>query len=83
MRKVHDAQPHPSPIERLGRQPTSADDVVVMVADVLYDYLPSDSGIEPKEAINRLLEIIESPIAIEIYEHEMTRRQPRDADKWH
>ncbi|MDB5540576.1 MAG: hypothetical protein JWQ89_2303 [Devosia sp.] len=83
MRKAPDAQPHPSPVERLGRLPASADDVVVMLSDVLYDYLPPDSGILPKEVIDRLLEIIESPIAVEIYEREMARRQPRDADTWH
>jgi hypothetical protein len=68
---------------KLGRQPASADDVVVMVSDVLYDCLPPDSGISREETINRLLEIIESPLALEIYEQEMQRRNPLDADRWH
>lgn len=68
---------------KLGRQPVSADDVVVMISDVLYDYLPPDSGISREETIDRLLEIVESPLALEIYEQEMQRRNPRDVDRWH
>ena len=68
---------------KLGRHPVSADDIVVMISDALYEYLPPDSGISRQETINRLLEIIESPLAIEIYEQEMQRRNPRDADSWH
>ncbi|WP_156342814.1 hypothetical protein [Devosia sp. A16] len=68
---------------KLGRQPVSADDIVVMVSDVLYDYLSSDSGMSREETITRLLEIIESPLALEIYEQEMQRRNPRDVDRWH
>lgn len=76
--------PHLSEAEaRLGRQPVSADDIVVMISDVLYEYVPPDSGINREETINRLLEIIESPLALEIYEQEMQRRNPRDVDRWH
>jgi len=67
----------------LGRQPTTADDVVVMLSDVLYGYLPPDSDLSPQEVISALLAIIETPLALEIYEREMERRQPRDADRWH
>jgi len=69
--------------EKLGHDPVSADDIVVMVSDVLYDYLPSDSGISAQKALGRLIEIIESPMALEVYENEMQRRNPRDADRWH
>lgn len=76
--------PHLSEAEaRLGRQPVSADDIVVMVSDVLYDYLQFGSGVSEQEALNRLREIIESPLALEIYEQEMQRRNPRDVDRWH
>jgi hypothetical protein len=68
---------------KLGRQPVSAEDIVVMVSDVLYEYLPPDSGISQREALSRLLEIVESPLGIEIYEQEMQRRNPRDVDRWH
>ena len=68
---------------KLGRQPLSAEDIVVMVSDVLYEYLPPDSGISQREALSRLLEIVESPLGIEIYEQEMQRRNPRDVDRWH
>ena len=68
---------------RLGRQPVNADDIVVMMSDVLYDYLPPDSGITAQDAISRVLAILETPLAVEIYEREMERRQPRDADRWH
>jgi hypothetical protein len=69
--------------QRLGREPVSADDIVVMVTDVLYEYLPNDSGISAKDVISELLGIVESPIGIEIYEREMERRHPRDANRWH
>jgi len=69
--------------QRLGRPPVSADDIVVMVSDVLYDYLPQGGGTGRDEAILRLREIIESPLALEIYEQEMQRRNPRDVDRWH
>lgn len=68
---------------KLGRQPISADDIVVMVSDALYEHLAADSGISKKQTIGRLLAIIESPLAIEIYEQEMQRRNPRDVDRWH
>jgi hypothetical protein len=68
---------------KLGRQPVSAEDIVVMVSDVLYEYLPPDSGISQREALSRLLEIVESPLGIEIYEQEMQRRNQRDVDRWH
>jgi hypothetical protein len=64
--------------EKLGHEPASADDIVVMVSDVLYD-----AEISTREALERLLAIIESPMALEIYENEMQRRNPRDADRWH
>ncbi len=68
---------------RLVRQPVNADDIVVMVSDVIYGYLPPDSGVSPQEAISRLLAILETPLALEIYEREMERRHPRDASRWH
>ncbi|HEV2517163.1 MAG TPA: hypothetical protein VGV07_18055 [Devosia sp.] len=70
-------------VQRLGREPTSADDIVVMISDVLCDYLSPDSGVSSREAIGRLLAIIETPLALEIYEREMERRHPRDVDRWH
>jgi hypothetical protein len=68
---------------RLGHPVLSADDAVVMISDVLYDHLPPDSGISREETINRLLEIIESPLALEIYEQEKQRCHPRDVERWH
>jgi hypothetical protein len=29
-----------------------------------------------------LLEVVESPLAVEVYAREMERRQPRDAARW-
>lgn len=78
LRRAAEAAEH-----RLGRQPVTADDIVVMISDALYEYLPPDSGIAAEEAIGSLLAIIETPLALEIYEREMERRQPRDADRWH
>lgn len=69
--------------QRLGRNPTSADDIVVMISDLLYDSMPADSEISRHELVNRMLEIVESPIGMQIYENEMARRNPRDVDKWH
>ena len=112
--------------------PPDATDIVVQVTDILYEYLPPDSGIEsevavqrvqevvhsdagtaawvaaathandaspedivarlaevldapapdPRELISRLLEGVETPLAIEIYDMEMERRQPRDVGRW-
>jgi len=42
--------------------PVSAEDIVVMIVDILYEYLPPGSGIEPKEAVSRVLEVIKSPL---------------------
>jgi hypothetical protein len=110
------------------------DDIVVQATDILFEYLPHDSGIAPelavirvkalldspagaqaylidalepaemtnaavvvvrlaqvldagapdaKEMVSRLLEVVESPLAVEVYDREMERRRPRDADRWH
>jgi len=56
----------------------TARDVVVQIADVLDAPAPS-----PQELISRLLAVVESPLAIEVYDREMERRKPRDADRWH
>jgi hypothetical protein len=61
----------------------SAKDFVVMIASILYQHLPPDSGMEPKEAVSRVLGVIETPLAVEIYDQEMQGRQPRGADRWH
>ncbi len=113
--------------------PPDASDIVVQVTDILFEYLPPDSGIspelavqrvqevmnseagmaayvqasqqaneaspedvvlqladvldapapDPRELISRLLEVVESPLALEVYDQEMERRQPRDAGRWH
>lgn len=68
--------------ERLGHEPVSPDDIVVMISDVLYEQLRGGE-ISLQEAINRVFEILESPLALEIYQNEMQRRNPRDADSWH
>ena len=113
---------------------TEPDDIVVQATDILFEYLPPDSGITPelavirvkalldspagaqahltdllepaemtnaadvvvrlaqvldagapdaKEMVSRLLEVVESPLAVEVYDREMERRRPRDADRWH
>jgi hypothetical protein len=67
----------------IDRQPTSADDIVTMIADVLYEYLPPESGVSPREALSRVLAIIETPLALEVVERELERRHPRDASRWH
>ena len=113
--------------------PPDASDIVVQVTDILYEYLPPDSGVapevavariqevmnsdtamdayvraamhanqasahdivaeiadvldgpapDPRELISRLLEVVDSPLALEVYDQEMERRQPRDAERWH
>lgn len=70
-------------LQRLGRNPTSADDIVVMITDLVYDALPPDSDISRHELLSRMLEVVESPLGMQIYENEMARRNPREADKWH
>lgn len=56
----------------------SADDVVAQIADVL-----DAPAMDPRELISRLLEVVDAPLALEVYDREMERRQPRDADRWH
>lgn len=113
--------------------PADASDIVVQVTDILFEYLPPDSGVlpeqavarvqdvmnsdagmaaylkaathaneasaddivaqltevldepspDPRELIGRLLEVVESPLAVEVYDREMERRRPRDAGRWH
>lgn len=72
----------PNARERLGHEPVSPDDIVVMISDVLYKQLRGGE-ISLQEAIYRVFEILESPLALQIYENEMQRRNPRDADRWH
>lgn len=76
-------QPTSAAEERLGHLPVNADDIVVMISDVLYEYLPPDSGVSEREALGEVLAILETPLALEIYEREMERRHPRDASRWH
>ena len=57
---------------------TNAADVVVSLVDVLDRPAP-----HPKELVSRLLEVVESPLAVEVYDREVERRRPRDADRWH
>ncbi len=109
---------------------TSADDIVVQVTDILYEYLPPNSGVAPELAVERvravvysearmaayaadamrhgeasaneivtrltevldapspdprnligkLLEVVDGPLALEVYDREMERRQPREID---
>jgi hypothetical protein len=56
----------------------TAEDVVAQIADVLDASAPN-----PKEMISQLLEVVDSPLALEVYDREMERRRPRDADRWH
>lgn len=56
----------------------SADDVVAQLADVL-----DAAALDPRELISRLLEVVDGPLALEVYDREMSRRRPRDADLWH
>jgi hypothetical protein len=57
---------------------TNAADVVVRLAQVL------DAGApDAKEMVSRLREVVESPLAVEVYDREMERRRPRDAARWH
>jgi hypothetical protein len=38
-----------------------------------------DAGaLDAKELVSRLLEVVESPLAVEVYDREMERRRPRD-----
>jgi hypothetical protein len=53
-------------------------DVVVQLHDVLA--LPA---VHPSQIVSRLLEVMESSLAVEVYEREMRRREPRDAESWH
>ncbi|KKB80961.1 hypothetical protein VW35_01920 [Devosia soli] len=66
---------------RLGRLPVTADDIVVLLMDALYDHEAFDEA--ERELFVRLRAILETPLAVEIYDREMERRQPRDATRWH
>ena len=48
---------------RLGHLPVNADDIVVMVSDVLYDYLPPEGGICGKEAIDPIVAVLHNAVA--------------------
>lgn len=55
-----------------------ARDVVVQLHEAL-----AAPRFHPLQTIDRLLAVLESPLAVEVYDREMQRRQPRDADAWH
>lgn len=56
----------------------NANDVVVQLHDAL-----APPAMHAAQTISRLLEVMESPLAVEVYDREMRRREPRDADSWH
>lgn len=114
----------PKPTDQTGEVPTDAIDVVVQIADILREYLSTDSSFSPERAIERvriqinskagmaafvsdalrpgeagaevvivklaealdhsgqtpenvvleLIDIVESPLAIQVYDREMERR---------
>lgn len=77
------AERQPQPQVDLREMPPETAEALVMAAiEVIAEYLPPD-GITEHQALNQLIELFDSPKAWEIYDAEMNRRQPRDADAWH
>lgn len=57
---------------------TNAADVVVALSQVL------DAGApDAREMVSRMLEVVERPLAVEVYDRAMERRRPRDVGQWH
>jgi len=61
--------------------PETAEAMVVAAIEIIAKYLPP-GGITEHEAMNDLIELFDGDTALEIYEAEMNRRNPRDADSW-
>jgi len=60
----------------------SAEELIAVGADIMATY--QDAELTTDEVIERMLELFESPVAIEALERELERRASgRDADNWH
>jgi hypothetical protein len=57
---------------------TNAADVVVQLVDAL-----DRPAIDAPDLIARLIGVVQTPLSVEVYDREMERRKPRDADTWH
>lgn len=59
----------------------TAEALVIEAIEIIAKYLPP-GGITEHEAMNELIELFDGDKALEIYEAEMNRRDPRDVDGW-
>jgi hypothetical protein len=62
------------PPEVLPFHPTSAEEIIVRVQEILAAYSEPRNGISDRDVINRLLEVLDGPAALEIYENVIARR---------
>lgn len=53
---------------------TSAEEIIVEAQEIIGKCLAPDSGIDDRECINRLLAVLDSPEAVEIYDNVSARR---------
>jgi hypothetical protein len=54
---------------------TSAEEIIVQAQEILAAYRVPNSGVSDGDCINRLLEVLDGPEAIEIYETVSARRE--------
>lgn len=69
------------PVEMNTMPPETAEAMVVAAIEIIAKHLPP-GGITEHEAMNDLIELFDGDRALEIYEAEMNRRNPRDVDSW-
>lgn len=54
---------------------TSAEEIIVQAQEILAAYMVPNSGVSDRDCLNRLLDVLDGPEAIEIYENVCARRQ--------
>ncbi len=55
--------------------PTSAEEIIVEAQEILATYLDPEGDQSARKTLDRLLELLDSPEAFEIYDNVMSRRQ--------
>ncbi|MDB5539008.1 MAG: hypothetical protein JWQ89_735 [Devosia sp.] len=56
-------------------RPTSAEEIIVRMHEILGSYLAPDTGQTPAATLQQIIDVLDGPEAIEIYENVTARRE--------